>query len=162
DGRPLVSGQQLARELPRGGQIGVLFRGWHNRVVREVLAGRTADIIPSESHGPMNRRQSWRGVRVFTVGHSTRSLDDLVELLRAFAITTLADIRTVPRSRHNPQFNRDALHASLRARRLRYVHVAELGGLRKPRKDSANTGWRNDSFRGFADYMASDEFEAGI
>lgn len=99
---------------------------------------------------------------IYTVGHSTRTLDELVALLRAFDISVLADIRTIPRSRHNPQFNGDALRSTLRSRRLRYVHLPELGGLRRPRKDSPNTGWRNASFRGFADYMLTEDFEAGI
>ena len=105
---------------------------------------------------------SWSGVRIHTVGHSTRSLDELIELLRAFDISTVVDIRTIPRSRHNPQFNEDALRKALRARGHRYVHVAELGGLRRPRKDSPNMGWHNASFRGFADYMLTEGFETGL
>jgi 3-methyladenine DNA glycosylase/8-oxoguanine DNA glycosylase len=101
-------------------------------------------------------------MRVYTVGHSTRTLDELVEILRAFGVTVLVDIRTVPRSRRNPQFNRDALGRALRARRLRYVHLPELGGLRRARKDSPNTAWRNASFRGYADHMRTPEFEAGL
>lgn len=104
----------------------------------------------------------WSGVHVYTVGHSTRSLDELVALLRSFGISILVDIRTVPRSRHNPQFNTDALATALPARGVRYVHVAELGGLRRAHKDSTNTGWRNASFRGFADYMQTPAFEAGL
>jgi len=105
---------------------------------------------------------SWSRVRVDTVGHSTRSLEELVELLRAFGVSTVVDIRTIPRSRHNPQFGQDALHSALRARGLRYVHVPELGGLRRPRKDSPNIGWHNASFRGFADYMLTKDFETGL
>ncbi len=104
----------------------------------------------------------WRGVRIYTIGHSTRSLDELVALLDAVGVSVLADIRTIPRSRHNPQFNREALRAALRSRHLRYVHLAALGGLRHGRPDSPNTGWRNTSFRGFADYMLTEEFEAGL
>jgi len=104
----------------------------------------------------------WQGVRVFTVGHSTRSLDELVDLLRAFEVKVVADIRTIPRSRHNPQFNAEALGPSLRARKLRYVHIPELGGLRHARKDSPNAAWRNASFRGYADYMQTEAFEAGL
>jgi uncharacterized protein (DUF488 family) len=74
----------------------------------------------------------------------------------------VADIRTIPRSRHNPQFNRDALGPALRRRRLRYVHLASLGGLRRTSKDSPNMGWRNASFRGFADYMLTEDFEHGL
>src|SRR5690606_23933096 len=92
----------------------------------------------------------------------TRTLDELVALLRAFDVAIVADVRTVPRSRRNPQFEADALRRSLAERGLRYVHLPELGGLRHPRKDSPNTGWRNASFRGFADYMASEKFAAGL
>src|SRR5947207_13112787 len=105
---------------------------------------------------------NWRNVRLYTIGHSTRTFDELVTLLRAFDISILADIRTVPRSHHNPQFNRDALRSKLRSRKLRYVHLPELGGLRRPRADSPNTGWRNASFRGFADYMLTEPFERGL
>jgi uncharacterized protein (DUF488 family) len=110
----------------------------------------------------MARGESWRGARIYTVGHSTRTFEELVALLRAFEVTTLVDIRTVPRSRHNPQFDRDALRARLRARRIRYVHLPALGGLRHARKDSSNTAWRNASFRGYADYMQTEDFEAGL
>ncbi len=110
----------------------------------------------------MDSARSWRGVCLYTVGHSTRSLDELIALLRAFEVTVLVDIRTIPRSRHNPHFDKAALGPALRSRRLRYVHVRELGGLRRPRKDSANAGFRNASFRGFADYMLTEEFESGL
>ncbi len=99
---------------------------------------------------------------VFTVGHSKRTLDEFVRLLQAHAIICVADIRTVPRSRHNPQFNRETLPDALRPCGITYVPLPTLGGLRHPRPDSPNGGWRNDSFRGFADYMASPEFAAGI
>ncbi len=101
-------------------------------------------------------------MRVLTVGHSTRTMDELVAILRSFAVKVVADIRTVPRSRHNPQFNGDALAAALPAYGIRYVHLAALGGLRHARKDSLNTGWHNDSFRGFADYMQTAAFNAGV
>jgi uncharacterized protein (DUF488 family) len=104
----------------------------------------------------------WQGARVHTVGHSTRSLEELVDLLRAFDITILIDIRTIPRSRRNPQFNAEALEAELPARGIRYAQLKELGGLRRPRPDSPNAGWRNESFRGYADYMQSEGFERGL
>ncbi len=107
-------------------------------------------------------RKSWRGVHIGTVGHSTRSLAELVALLRAFDISMIVDIRTIPRSRHNPQFNEEALRSALRARRLRYVHLPELGGLRRRNKNSVNTGWRNASFRAYADYMQTEDFERGL
>jgi DNA-3-methyladenine glycosylase II len=110
----------------------------------------------------MSRAQSWRGARIYTIGHSTRAFEDLAALLRAFGVSVLADIRTIPRSRHNPQFSGDVLRSALGSRRLRYIHLPELGGLRQPRKDSPNAGWRNASFRGFADYMLTEDFEAGL
>lgn len=102
------------------------------------------------------------GLVLFTVGHSTRSLDDLVALLRAHGVRQLVDVRTIPRSRHNPQFNEDLIAEELPLRGIRYVHLKKLGGLRHTRKDSPNTGWRNESFRGFADYMQTPEFGEGI
>ncbi|HEV2494940.1 MAG TPA: DUF488 domain-containing protein [Terriglobia bacterium] len=99
---------------------------------------------------------------VLTVGHSTRSLEAFLDLLRAHGVKRLADVRTVPRSRHNPQFNRDALPDSLRAAGIRYVHMPGLGGLRHACRDSPNTGWRNASFRGYADYMQTPEFAANL
>lgn len=100
---------------------------------------------------------------VFTIGHSTRPLADLVAALRAHGVRQLIDVRTVPRSRHNPQFNKDALGKALRNRRINYRHMKSLGGLRRARADSTlNAGWRNASFRGFADYMQTAEFAAGL
>lgn len=120
-----------------------------------------AGLARSET-ATMSTGRIWRGVHIWTVGHSTRSLDELVELLRAFDVTVLADIRSIPKSRHNPQFNGDSLRSQLRSRGVRYAHLPELGGLRRTRKDSPNAAWRNASFRGFADYMLTAEFEAGL
>lgn len=99
---------------------------------------------------------------VFTVGHSTRTIDEFIHLLRAHGVTRVIDVRTVPRSRHNPQFNRESLNESLQAAGIGYTHMAELGGLRHTRKDSLNAGWRNDSFRGYADYMQTPEFHTAL
>jgi uncharacterized protein (DUF488 family) len=99
---------------------------------------------------------------IFTIGHSTHPIEHFIELLQANAIAQLIDIRTIPKSRRNPQFNSDALAASLRAADIRYLHMKDLGGLRHPRKDSINLGWRNDSFRGYADYMQTEEFAAAL
>ena len=99
---------------------------------------------------------------IFTIGHSTHPIDHFIELLQANAVAQLIDIRTIPKSRRNPQFNSDALAESLRAAHIRYVHRKDLGGLRHARRDSVNTGWRNDSFRGYADYMQTDEFAAAL
>jgi len=97
-----------------------------------------------------------------TIGHSTRSIEEFIRILKAHAIEELVDIRTIPRSRHNPQFNRDTLPESLAAAGIEYRHIPALGGLRKPRPDSVNTGWRNASFRGFADYMQTPEFKTAL
>ena len=101
-------------------------------------------------------------LRILTIGHSTRTIADFTDLLRAQAVQLIVDIRTVPRSRHNPQFNENTLAASLKKSGIDYVRLKELGGLRHPRKDSPNVGWRNESFRGFADYMQTPDFEAAI
>src|SRR5579864_8594053 len=99
---------------------------------------------------------------IYTIGHSTHPVESFMELLTSHGITHLTDIRTVPRSRANPQFNRETLPAGLAARDIAYEHDARLGGLRRARKDSPNMGWKNASFRGYADYMATPEFAAGI
>ncbi|HPW56479.1 MAG: DUF488 domain-containing protein [Thermoanaerobaculaceae bacterium] len=99
---------------------------------------------------------------VFTVGHSTRPLSEFIALLAARDIELLGDIRTVPRSRHNPQYNADALARDLPAAGIAYLPLPALGGLRRARPDSPNGGWRNASFRGFADYMQTPEFAAAL
>jgi uncharacterized protein (DUF488 family) len=99
---------------------------------------------------------------IYTIGHSTRALDEFVALLQEHGVHTLVDVRSVPRSRRNPQFNRDALPESLRAAGLEYVHFSGLGGFRATRPDSPNTGWTNASFRGYADYMLTPEFEQSL
>ncbi|MGA9885739.1 MAG: DUF488 domain-containing protein [Candidatus Acidiferrales bacterium] len=108
----------------------------------------------------MRRKQE--ELSVFSVGHSTRPIAEFIELLHAQGVKQIIDIRTIPKSRHNPQFNSDALASALRAAKIRYVHLKELGGLRHARKDSVNLGWRNASFRGFADYMQTPEFAAAL
>ncbi len=99
---------------------------------------------------------------ILTIGHSTRSIDEFLEILRAHGIERLVDVRTIPKSRRVPQFNSESLAASLRGQGIDYLHVKSLGGLRHPNKDSVNLGWRNASFRGYADYMATDEFRASL
>jgi len=110
----------------------------------------------------MSKRDADMALTVFTIGHSTRPIDEFIELLEKYGIREIVDVRTVPRSRHNPQFNKDALPLSLDPRHIAYVHLAELGGLRHTKKDSINTAWRNASFRGFADYMQPAQFEDGL
>ncbi len=98
----------------------------------------------------------------FTIGHSTRPLEEFITLLRAHDVTLVADVRTVPRSRHNPQYNRETLPTALAAAGVGYRHLAALGGLRHTTAASVNTGWRNASFRGYADYMQTPDFDAGL
>ncbi|ADV84822.1 DUF488 family protein [Terriglobus saanensis] len=100
---------------------------------------------------------------VFTVGHSTRTIEEFVGMLQTHGVQSVVDTRTVPRSRHNPQFAQEALSASLQAAGLRYVWMGkELGGFRKPVPDSINNAWRNDSFRGYADYMQTAAFTEAL
>jgi uncharacterized protein (DUF488 family) len=100
--------------------------------------------------------------RLFTIGHGTHPLDGFMATLQSFGINLVVDVRTIPRSRHNPQFNKETLPASLRPQGIDYRHWPGLGGLRKARPDSVNSGWRNASFRGFADYMQGHEFETNL
>lgn len=99
---------------------------------------------------------------IFTIGHSTRPLEEFIELLREHGVTLVADVRTVPRSRYNPQYNRDTLPASLAPADIGYRHLPALGGLRHTTADSVNMGWRNKSFRGYADYMQTPAFDDGL
>lgn len=99
---------------------------------------------------------------VLTIGHSTRPIEDFIAMLKAHGVELLVDVRTVPRSRHNPQFEQQTLAKSLEATGIEYRHMKQLGGLRKSRPDSINAGWKNTSFRGYADYMQTDEFEGVV
>jgi len=99
---------------------------------------------------------------VFTIGHSTRPLEDFVELIKNHNIKSVIDIRTIPRSRHNPHFNADTLPNTLGKAGFSYQHMAGLGGLRHTHPDSPNSGWRNTTFRGFADYIQTPEFEENL
>ena len=99
---------------------------------------------------------------ILTIGHSTHTLEAFIQLLQTHGVTKVADVRTVPRSRHNPQFNRETLPEELKRAGSGYVHLPGLGGLRHPRPDSPNRGWRNASFRGYADYMQTPEFAAHL
>ncbi len=110
----------------------------------------------------MPERYRAKKFEVFTIGHSTHPIAEFVEILKANGIKRVLDIRTIPRSRHNPQFNSEALAESLRAGGIAYTHIKKLGGLRHPAKDSINLGWRNPGFRGFADYMQTPEFDAAL
>jgi uncharacterized protein (DUF488 family) len=99
---------------------------------------------------------------LYTIGHSTHSIEEFIALLNAHSIRHLVDVRSIPKSRHVPQFNTDVLASSLSAANIPYTHLKALGGRRSTRKDSLNTGWRNKSFRGYADYMARPQFAEGL
>jgi uncharacterized protein (DUF488 family) len=101
-------------------------------------------------------------MRIWTIGHSTRAIDDFISLLKENEINLLVDVRAWPGSKRYPQFNKDALAESLNAHGIRYEHFPELGGKRKSRPDSRNTAWRNASFRGYADYMETEQFQKGV
>ncbi len=115
-------------------------------------ASRARKNIPQELFSP----------RVLTIGHSTRPLEEFIRLLQVHGATCVVDVRTVPRSWHNPQFNKATLPAALKKAGLGYVHMPGLGGLRHARRDSINMGWRNTSFRGYADYMQTPEFAQSL
>jgi uncharacterized protein (DUF488 family) len=101
-------------------------------------------------------------MRIWTIGHSTRAIDDFISLLKENEINLLVDVRAWPGSKRYPQFNKDTLAESLNAHGIRYEHFPELGGKRKSKPDSRNTAWRNASFRGYADYMETEQFQKGI
>ncbi len=99
---------------------------------------------------------------VFSIGHSTRTLEEFVNLLKAYSVNMVVDVRTVPRSRHNPQFNKETLPERLKVEGVKYVHMPELGGLRRPVYNSVNLALENKSFRGYADYMQTKEFSENL
>ena len=114
------------------------------------------------SEHPPPREAQWPDGAIFTIGHSTLPIERFTAVLESYGIERLVDIRTIPRSRHNPQFNATALAESIEAQHREYIHMGGLGGLRRPRKDSPNTGWRNEAFRGFADYMQTEDFSDAL
>ena len=124
-------------------------------------ARRSASPRPATSSSESPNRGETR-CKVLTVGHSTRQIEAFLELLGGHGVTRLVDVRTVPRSRHNPQFNQAALPISLASLNIGYVHASGLGGFRPTVADSCNTGWRNLSFRGYADYMQTTDFAANL
>ena len=128
---------------------------------RRKSARTAASSHPAASTGAIPCADQSR-CKVLTVGHSTRPIEVFIELLVSHGVTQLIDVRTVPRSRHNPQFNEDALPVSLVAANIGYVHASGLGGFRPTTADSVNTGWRNLSFRGYADYMQTADFAANL
>ena len=121
-----------------------------------------ASSIPTRERSGSARKPVAAEGTVYTIGHSTRTARELIELLRAHGVEQVVDVRIMPKSRHNPQFNRPVLSRSLHAAKIGYRHLKALGGLRHARSDSINLGWRNVSFRGFADYMQSEDFAVGL
>jgi uncharacterized protein (DUF488 family) len=121
-----------------------------------------AERKKAEGQGQMEKILTLPGPVICTIGHSTHPLDEFLDLLKANEVTHLLDVRTMPRSRQNPQFNKETLPGSLRTAGIRYSHLPGLGGLRHARKDSVNDGWRNASFRGYADYMQTAEFGVNV
>jgi uncharacterized protein (DUF488 family) len=113
-------------------------------------------------------RKAWRfdsapiSMNLYTIGHSNRSIDEFVALLQAHGIKQVVDVRTAAGSRKNPQFMKDVLARALELHGTRYTHLPALGGFRKPHPDSINAAWRNESFRGYADYMQTPEFETAL
>lgn len=101
-------------------------------------------------------------ITILTIGHSTRSIEEFLDLLKQNDAQTVADVRSIPRSRHVPQFNLESLPTQLKTVNIGYVHMTGLGGLRRPKRNSINTAWRNASFRGFADYMQTPDFENSL
>lgn len=99
---------------------------------------------------------------IFTIGHSVHPINEFIKLLQTYGIKEIVDVRSIPMSRYNPQFNSATLKQSLQQANIKYKLLKKLGGLRHTTKDSINLGWRNASFRGFADYMASPEFTEGL
>ncbi len=107
-------------------------------------------------------RHEKTALTIFTIGHSTHSIEEFVEMLKAHDIKLVVDVRTIPKSRHNPQYNSDTLAAALHERAIGYEHMPGLGGLRHAKKGSINTAWENASFRGFADYMQTEDFNRSL
>lgn len=99
---------------------------------------------------------------ILTVGHSVHPIEEFIAMLKAHEVRQLVDVRTIPKSRRHPHFNSDALDVALAEQGIAYTHMPGLGGLRHPKKDSINSGWRNDSFRGYADYMQAPAFEENL
>jgi hypothetical protein len=132
------------------------------RGVAEDRPRRHAVAVATAAPSARRAAPGWGKARILAIGHSTRTLEELVELLRSCRVAVLADIRTIPRSRRNPQFAADALAPALERAGLHYAHLPRLGGLRHARRESPNGAWRNASFRGYADHMLGGEFEEGL
>src|SRR5947208_2114116 len=176
------SAAAASRHSPRQSELGRrTLRTTCRCLTHHRAISRRSSIIPGSSGNSsrccaheftrwLSAEPEWTGMAatvdselvVLTVGHSTRPIADFIALLKAHSVARLIDVRTVPRSRHNPQFDRDTLPAALAADGIGYEHVAGLGGFRRANPGSPNTGWRNVSFRGFADYMQTPEFSDNL
>jgi uncharacterized protein (DUF488 family) len=108
------------------------------------------------------KHHQWQPDTIFTIGHSTHPIEEFIGILKTYDIETIVDIRTIPRSRHNPQFSQEYLAQALKSGGITYRYIKDLGGLRRARKDSPNQGWHNLSFRGYADYMQTAEFQRAV
>lgn len=126
-------------------------------MIRSRKKSKSSAVVLPEAEGNLAEQRE-----ILTVGHSTHPIDEFIKLLQAHGTTLVADVRTIPKSRHNPQFNKTSLPASLRKAGLKYVHLPGLGGLRHAKPESPNVGWRNASFRGYADYMQTAEFAESL
>jgi uncharacterized protein (DUF488 family) len=127
-----------------------------SKVIR-INSNQERAVIPNEPSTAANV-----GPTILTIGHSTRPIEDFIQLLQVHGVTRVVDVRSIPRSRHNPQFNKEVLPGSLKEAGIGYSHLPALGGLRHSTRSSTNLGWRNASFRGFADYMQTPDFENGL
>jgi uncharacterized protein (DUF488 family) len=137
--------------------------GWKAAIDATTAAYHFREHLPNPYHNSKEETaKAGTSAIVLTIGHSTRTIEEFINLVLSHGVNQVADVRTMPRSRHNPQFNADTLPGSLKKAGVGYVHLAGLGGLRHPTRDSLNIGWRNRSFRGFADYMQTAEFERSL
>ena len=110
----------------------------------------------------MTSAKGTKSTTILTIGYSTSTLDEFIDLLKTYGVTLVVDVRSVPRSRHNPQFAKETLPNALKLAVVKYIHMPNIGGLRRPKPDSINTAWRNKSFRGYADYMQTKEFTENL
>jgi uncharacterized protein (DUF488 family) len=110
----------------------------------------------------LSRIEKETKLTVLTIGHSTRTFDEFTDLLQIYGVTLIIDVRTVPHSRHNPQFNKESLPEHLKSLGIKYIHLPEIGGLRRPKPDSVNQSLENAGFRGYADFMQTKEFADGL
>jgi len=146
--------------LRHASPVGPPIRSMVSHALPATAAEPRIQATPRDAHG--NRVFAVKPVTIWTIGHSTRTLEELLALLREHGVELLADVRHFPSSKQVPWTNRPVLASSLEAHRIRYRHFEDLGGYRKPRPDSPNTGWRSTGFRGYADHMATEAFSRAL